>query len=104
MPGQLIGDQDLVSIATSQPIWRQAPHLLEEAGICGIARCVQTGAIEAGTGVTVVGVFVDDLVPKLRLFLAQRLELGTDGATRLLRVGRDASIDGNGHCATSRDW
>src|SRR5213076_1671639 len=41
-------------------------------------------------------------MPEPRHFLTQSVQLRTDGATSLLRIGGDASING-GHCATSSD-
>src|SRR5438067_10757710 len=57
VPGQLVSDQDLVSIAASQPVGRQAPDLLEQAGFGRVAKCIQTRAVKSRSGVAIARVF-----------------------------------------------
>jgi hypothetical protein len=86
MPEQLVGDQNLIRIAASQSVGSQAPHLREQAGPGSIAKCVETGAVEASSGVTIVNVFMDHLAPKLGHRVAQSLQLGANRAACFLRV------------------
>jgi hypothetical protein len=101
VPGQLVRDQDLVGIAASETVWREAPDLFEQAGFGGVTERVETGTVEPGPGVAIVCVLTDDLVPELRHLPAQGLQLRADGATGFLGFRRDASVDGDSHLAVS---
>ena len=62
-PGQLVEDQHLVGVGAGQPVRREAPHRLEQPALGGVAQRVQPGPVQPGTGVAVVDVLTDQLVP-----------------------------------------
>src|SRR5215471_8848947 len=103
MPEQLVGDQDLIGIAARESVGSQAPHLLEQTGLGCVAKSIQAGPVEASSGVAVIDIFMEHLVPKLGHLIAQRLQLGTNRAACFLRLRRNAGVNGDGHWTTSRN-
>jgi hypothetical protein len=69
MPGQLVGDQDLIGIAARQAVRRQAPDMLDHASFGSIAECVQTRPVKTRSRVAIVRKFLDNVMAELRHLL-----------------------------------
>jgi hypothetical protein len=52
--GQLVEDQHLVGVGTSQPVRRQAVDRLEQPSLGGVAQGVEPGPVQPGAGQSVV--------------------------------------------------
>jgi hypothetical protein len=69
MPGQLIGDQDLIRVAARQTVRRQAPDVLDQASFGSIAESVQTRPVKTRSRVAIVRIFADTLMAEFRHLL-----------------------------------
>ena len=97
MAGQFVENDDLIGVHASQAVGRQTPHALDVSGFGSVAQGVQTGTVQARAGEAVIDVFSDRFVPFLGHALTQHRELRTDGAARLLGIGRDPGVDRHSH-------
>jgi hypothetical protein len=92
-PGQLVQDQHLVGVGTGQPVRGQAADHLEQPGLGGIAQRIQPGPVQPGPGMPVVAVLPGRLVAGGGQPVAQRLQLGADGAPLGLPLGGHPRVD-----------
>jgi hypothetical protein len=99
--GQLVQHEDLVGVGPGEPVRRQAPHQLEQAGLGGVAQRVQAGPVQPRAGLAVVDVLAGQLVPRCGHALAQHLQLGADRAAFGLPLGGYPCVEGDLHrCAS----
>ena len=60
--GQFVEHDDLIGIDPGEPVWRQAPNDVDQAGLGGVAQGVQAGPVQPGAGVPIVAELGDQLV------------------------------------------
>ena len=97
-PKGVYANDSLAGAKSPQEIAKRSTKFPNEAAVL-----FETGAVKASSRVAIVNVFMDYLLPKLAHLVAQRFQLGANRATRFLGFGRDASVHGDGHWATSWD-
>jgi hypothetical protein len=98
--GELVGDEHLVGVGAGQAVGSEAPQRLDETGLGGVAQGIEPGPVQTGAGDTVVEVLANQVVAVGRHPGPQRLELGTDGPSGFLGVGRHPGVDPDPHDPT----
>ena len=95
--GQFVEHDDLIGVDAGQPVRGQAPDPFDQSGFGGVAQAVQPRPVQPGTGMPVVAELGDQLVTLGGESLPQHRELGADGASLLLTLGRDPCVDSSFH-------
>ena len=101
MAGQLVEHDDLVGVDPGQTVGRQAPHGVEQPGLRGVSEPIEAGAVQPGSGVTVVEELCHQLMSLSCSPFDQRCPLGADRSPGLLGFGRDPAVDGHSHSCAS---
>jgi hypothetical protein len=96
---ELLEDEDLIGVLTSQTIGAEDQHHLERPGLRPIPEAIEAGAIQPGAAVAVIDadVRLDHLVSLLAGVPAQRVELRGNRALLFLPLSGDPRVDGDSH-------
>ena len=94
---ELVEHHDLVGVGTRQAVGRQAPHRLNEPGLCRIAQRVEGRSIKAGARIAVVAELAAELVALCGDAGPQGLQLRTDGPSGFLGLGGHPGVDRRFH-------